>query len=202
MKSPATVLRELLGDLNTCNVLGNAYDLAAEVAIDPAADMEDLLYDNVERMAKWERLVSSCQREVDKARDLVDEQVALFTVAYWEELKRRERAEMQALSRDEDEAEKDAEREQEGGPGFQLRRRQRAAVRVTHGPAACRWRRNFSDALLNARVTTEPKVASAKQQLRRAKAHLNTASCVLRSLGHRDRVLNHLCALHRDNARR
>lgn len=199
MRAPGAVLAEKLGDLTRIAVLGVEYDLAAEVAIDPAADMEQLLLDNVERVAVWERVVAKCRAQVERLEDGLAETVARWRVAYWQGLEDAERKEMHAHLHDETELAEDAADAAAGDKTFAVRRRQRAERRVTAGPAAGRWRRNFSDDLLNAHVNSEPEVATAKKALRQGKSQLHQATCVLKTIEHRSRAISHLCALHRDN---
>lgn len=201
MKEPGAVLREQLGGLDNVVIRGVTYVLSAEVAIDPKADMEELLLDNVERVAKWERLAATCRATVDRLEDELETERSMWTVQFWAALEKGERDEMQAKPHDETELEQDRADAAAGDDGFKIRRSQRHAARVTMGVAAGRWRRNFSDDILRARVNSAPEMIRARQALREAKSQLHKANCVLRTIEHRSRCISHLCALHRDQTR-
>lgn len=201
MKSPTAVLREELGDLNQVVILDRTYDIAAEVAVNPSADMEELLQDNAERVAKWGRLVSRCQNLVDVAMDKLLELRDEYFVATWDELEQKERAEMHAMVEDETEADADAQDKAAGDKTFKIRRSARLARRVTGGPSALRWRRNFSDDLVKAQANRQPEIVTAKVNLRLVKNQLNIAQSVLRAVEQRSRVISHFCAIRRDNTR-
>lgn len=183
-------------------VLGVTYDLASEVHLPQGGDVEALLYDNAERVTKWGRLVARCQASVDKARDELETAKAEFFVGVWDELERRERAELKEfLGGDEDDAAEAAADKAAGDRTFEFRSRAARARKVTGGPAACRWRRNFSDDLVHAQVNREPAIVTLKKALRVTKNQLAIAECVLNAVEHRSRCISHLCAIHRDNTR-
>lgn len=202
MKDPVAHLRDVLGPLGSVVILGVTVDLAAEVALPPRTeDMEDALYDNVERVMKWGRIVAECERVVARELSKVKELEGHYFVGYWERLEEVERAEMKAHLHDEDELDKDAQDAAAGEQGFQLRRRRRTAARVTSGPAAGRWRRNFSDELVRHHLKNDPVIITAYKTLRLAQHQLNLAKSVSETIDHRSRAISHLCAMHRDNTR-
>ena len=201
MRDPRAVLKDALGDLDLVEILGVKVRLSREVTLDTSSDMEELLADNIERIALWERRVAACRLAASSADDDYREAKAVHYAAYYEDMELRERAEMKELLHDETEVDRDKADAEAGDATFTIRRRQRAAARVTGGPAACRWRRNFSDDLVNANVNRSPKVILAKKASRDATNQLDIAQSVLRTLEHRSRAISHLCAIHRDNSR-
>lgn len=201
-KTPGELLRKSLGDLDRVVVLGVEYILSEEIAIPHAADMEDLVYENAEVVAKWARIVARCRNQVNRAEDDLEELKATYMVAYWEELEKKERDEMAAQLDDETEVAQDRADKAAGDEGWKMRRSTRRASRVTSGVAAGRWRRNFSDDLLRAHVNRTPEIITSKKAKRQADSQLQIAEGILKSVTQRAYSISNLCNIHRDNSRR
>ncbi len=190
MKAPESMLQERIGELRTVKVLGKAYDLHQEVAIPRDADIEDLLYDNVERIAFWGRLVAKCRAETRKAEDALEEAKAFLFMQYYRAYEDSERAEMKQHLLDEKEMLEDP-----------FKRRQKAADRVARGATAARWNRNFSDTLIQSLVNSHEKTVQLRADLRRARNQQDLSITMKDVLEHRSRCISHLAAIHRDNTR-
>lgn len=177
----------------TVKFLGREADAIAEVAIPPDADIHELLSEHHERVVLWGKARAKCQAVVRRLQDELDELRGLRFAQYWQAEENRERAEMKEHLHDEDETDKD--------PFHPGRRAKRAAYRAQKGYDAGRWRRNFTDDLINSYVSSDEKVVAAKKALRQAQSELDQVTAVTEALRHRQTALNHLAAVHRDTSR-
>ncbi len=194
VKRPESVLKELLGETVTMvTFLERTIDVIAEVAIPDGSDIHALLEEHAERVAMWGIAQARCRAVVSRLQDELEEERGMRFTQYWQAYEDQERKEMQEHLHDEDEIDKD-----KFHPG---RRAKRAAYRIQKGADAGRWRRNFTDDLVNSSVSSDEKVVVAKRALRKARRELDLVTAVTKALEHRQTALNHLAALHRDTSR-
>jgi hypothetical protein len=184
MREPGSILREMLGDAVKVTVLGKPYDLVDEVTI-PPGDLDATLYEHVERVMVWRRILVRCRHRQEQAHDTWKETEGLRFIHYYRELEHREREEMKSFLHDESEAEQDP-----------FRRGRRAAKRVAAGVSASvgRWRRNFTDDLVWGHVRDDEVVSGLRSAWRTAKRECEVAQAVVDVLEHRMRCISHLCA--------
>lgn len=187
MKKPESYLRTLLGDETSVTVLDKEVDLLEVVAI-PHGDLEDVLYDHVERVAAWRTVSSRCRSIYNRAVDDHDNIKSARFVHYWGALEEKERQEM-AVHLHEDVPSEDP-----------FKRRRWAKDRVAQGVQKTlgRWRRNFTDDLVWGYVNNDEAVALKRMHMRKAKKQLDIAEAIVETLEHRMRCISHLCA--RDRA--
>ncbi len=185
-------LVDRLGEDNlTLIIRGVEYDLRREVAIPRAgdADLDDVLYDHVERKAAWEMIVAHATQDHIAATEAFEEAKQVGYGQVWNTFESQERKELEECLLDEDEVEKDM-----------FRRRKAVQDRLASGPKVkVRWRRNFTDERVWSWVHQLDEVSAARKKLATAKATLDMARVVLNTLDHRMRCLSHICARDRDN---
>lgn len=185
MKTPESFLSELLGDLRVVEVLGRKIDLHEMVEIDPADDLADVLRNHPLLAMTWERIKDKCAARLSRVRDDLGELKSNRFVQVYSVKEDEERKELERCAFDED-------------MFLPEDRRKAMAQRIARGDKAPgRWRRNFSDALVNHFVGSDPEVHDAETQVRIAQSEYNLAESVVKVLEHRRWCLTHLVSLQR-----
>lgn len=189
MKTPEAYLSSLLGDLQTVTLLGQTVDLYDMVRIAPTDDLEDLLRNHPLLAITWERLKDKCAARLSRLNDDLDALRSQLFVQYYSVHEDEERKELDRAVFDED-------------MFLPEDKRKAMAARISRGDKAPgRWRRNFSDALINHFVGSDPKFAEVEALVRAARNELNLAESIVRVLEHRRWCLTHLAGMYRDMSR-
>jgi hypothetical protein len=189
MLTPEAFIEARLGPTQVVTICDTVVDLAEEVTIPHARDIEEHLRGHPARAAVWKRLRARALKVLTKLRDELKELEGVKYIHYYKAHEETERQEWAQFHGTEDDAERDA-----------FGRRQQARDRVARGEraASLRWRRNFSDDLVRAYVNSDDEVLEKRRAIRGAQNHVELADVLCEAMEHRARCLSHLAALHRD----